>query len=281
MIQGLIAPFQYFSNPADRLYWPLLLSTLMASSAFYYFAAHWQQQAMKPLLTRRYWLGKSSQQDFFWIFLNNLLRYTVVLPLLGSQLILTLGVVRGCHQLFGVMPDTHFATWEIMLIFSISIFIIDDLSRYYLHLALHKMPFLWHFHRVHHSAQTLTPFTVHRVHPIEMLLYTLRQYFVFGGITGGFIYLFGAQLSAFEIFGVYGFGFIFNAALSNLRHTPVFMGFGPWENLFISPAQHQIHHSQAQEHRDKNLGACLSLWDRIHGSYIASNTVKTTLKFGV
>ena len=34
----------------------------------------------------------------------------------------------------------------------------------------------------------------------------------------------------------------------------------------MSPAQHHIHHSVAEEHRNKNYGVALSIWDWLFGT---------------
>ena len=39
------------------------------------------------------------------------------------------------------------------------------------------------------------------------------------------------------------FGVLFNFAAANLRHSHIWISFGRFEKIFISPAQHQIHHS--------------------------------------
>ena len=36
--------------------------------------------------------------------------------------------------------------------------------------------------------------------------------------------------------------------------------------MLISPAQHQLHHSVAVQHHDKNFGATLAVWDWLFGS---------------
>ena len=65
--------------------------------------------------------------------------------------------------------------WIIIAVgFSLVLFTVDDVSRFLLHRVMHKYEFLWKFHRVHHSATTLTPFTVFRTHPIESILYFFR-----------------------------------------------------------------------------------------------------------
>ena len=46
------------------------------------------------------------------------------------------------------------------------------------------------------------------------------------------------------------------------------------EHVFISPAQHQLHHSIAEEHHDKNFGAALAIWDWLFGSLHLSEIEK-------
>ena len=47
----------------------------------------------------------------------------------------------------------------------------------------------------------------------------------------------------------------------------------------MSPAQHQLHHSEAKRHFDRNFGVALSLWDRIFGSF--HHSVSEKLTFGI
>ncbi|MFZ1773759.1 MAG: sterol desaturase family protein, partial [Rhizobiaceae bacterium] len=59
----------------------------------------------------------------------------------------------------------------------------------------------------------------------------------------------------------------FNVIGNNLRHSHVWISYGPViEHVFSSPAQHQIHHSRAQEHHNKNYGEIFSLWDWMFGT---------------
>ncbi|MDN5089484.1 sterol desaturase family protein, partial [Aliarcobacter butzleri] len=41
---------------------------------------------------------------------------------------------------------------QIVLMYTISIFVVSDFTRYWLHRFLHTIPFLWEFHKIHHSA---------------------------------------------------------------------------------------------------------------------------------
>ena len=156
---------------------------------------------------------------------------------------------------------------------------ISDFTRYWLHRFLHTIPFLWEFHKVHHSAKVLTPITFYRVHPIENFLFGLRYSLSAGFVTGVFIYFFGAMIDIYMVFGVNVFLFLFSTLGANLRHSHVpFAYFTFIEKWFMSPKQHQIHHST--KHFNKNYGGFISIWDRFFGSLQLSNEVKV-MKFGL
>ena len=79
--------------------------------------------------------------------------------------------------------------------------------------------------------------------------------------------MYGNQVSLLIILGASIFTFSFNALGSNLRHSPISIRYWrPIEYVLMSPAQHHIHHSIAYEHRNKNYGVALSIWDWLFGS---------------
>ena len=68
---------------------------------------------------------------------------------------------------------------------------------------------------------------------------------------------------------------------ANLRHSSVKLKyFNFLEYVFISPFQHQIHHSNLPEHYDRNLGAKLALWDWMFGTLVLSKSV-SEIRFGL
>ena len=155
----------------------------------------------------------------------------------------------------------------------------SDFTRYWLHRFLHTIPFLWEFHKVHHSAKVLTPITFYRVHPVENFLFGLRYSLSMGFVTGIFIYFFGAMIDIYTVVGVNVFLFIFSVFGANLRHSHVPFSYPKiLENWLMSPKQHQIHHSR--KHFDKNYGGFVSIWDRVFGSLQLSNEV-SVMKFGL
>ena len=48
--------------------------------------------------------------------------------------------------------------------------VVADFGFFLSHYLMHKIPILWYFHEVHHSAEVLTPVTVYRTHPVEDLI---------------------------------------------------------------------------------------------------------------
>ena len=66
-----------------------------------------------------------------------------------------------------------------------------------------------------------------------------------------------------------------------MRHSHIDISYWKWlEHVLISPSQHQVHHSIAEEHYDKNFGAALAIWDWIFGSLHLSQN-KGKVVFGL
>ena len=107
-----------------------------------------------------------------------------------------------------------------------------------------------------------------RTHPVEGLLFLLRSLSVQSVLISVFLLLFPQQVGLWQIFGVIVSSFVFNVLGANLRHSGVALSYGEKiERWLISPAQHQLHHSLAREHYDKNFGVILAIWDRMFGSW--------------
>ena len=146
----------------------------------------------------------------------------------------------------------------------------------------HAIPELWEFHKVHHSAEQLNFVTADRHHPFEVIATTALTTFAYGLVNGLFIGLFGDKLTVSTIMGANVFLFVFNICGGALRHSPFYISFGPAiEKWIISPAMHQIHHSDKVEHFDRNFGGSLAVWDRIAGSLHLAGDKSTIERFGI
>ncbi|MCQ8876930.1 sterol desaturase family protein [Pseudoalteromonas shioyasakiensis] len=234
------------------------------------------------LFAKKIWWAPSARQDYqLWLY-NRILKALLFGPIVLTMVPIALATTELIESVFGAPSPWQLSNWSVVVIFTLLLFIADDFSRFLLHYALHKVPFLWHYHKVHHSAKVLTPFTIYRSHPFESYLYACRMALAQGIVVGLCFYLFGTQLSMFDVLGANVFVFAFNAMGSNLRHSHVWLSWGRrTENWFISPAQHQIHHSDNPKHFDTNLGSALAIWDKLFGTLIRADQVgKITIGVG-
>ena len=193
----------------------------------------------------------------------------IVSPFLITQLTIATALYFYFHTIDWLSAGMFLGIAKIYIILSFTIFqfTIDDFSKYIVHRFMHKWPVLWALHKVHHSATVLTPMTVFRTHPLEGIIFSLRSAITQAIGISLFFYLFGNLVSLYTIVGVNVFVFVFNILGSNLRHSHIGIRYWKWlEYIFISPAQHQLHHSVAFEHHDKNFGAALAVWDWLFGS---------------
>ena len=161
------------------------------------------------------------------------------------------------------------------------LFLITDFVIYWVHRIYHTTALLWPIHSVHHSADVLTPLTAYRQHPLSDVISTLFTTLFLGLAQGLALGLSGVEFTGAQIAGVNGFFFGFALLVANFRHSHIWISFGPfWEHLIISPAQHQIHHSVATRHLDRNYGENFAIWDWMFGTlYLPAQPEE--LRFGI
>ena len=276
-VETLLAPVGFLFSMQYRIFWGYLL--LSAIIGFFVIKKNNKsnRQAFSIMASRKFWLHPSVLLDIKIIFLNNALWLICLAPYFSSQLSLAVATRRLLKDQFGSGDFLNLSTLSLSIIYTLTVFIIDDFSRFFIHRAYHKHPLLWRFHAVHHSATRLSPFTLYRVHIIENIINATRSILVHGLLGGIFMYLFVGKITALEVFGASIFSLAFNLAGANLRHSHIWFSFVPLERFFISPAQHQIHHSANPKHLDKNFGVMLPYCDQLFGTWLNSKeqTVKS------
>ncbi|PKH03545.1 sterol desaturase family protein [Psychromonas sp. MB-3u-54] len=253
-------PLFFIFDPNKRVYWLYLLSALILAIWFY----------GALIFKKQHWINRSSVVDLVWIFVNQGGTKLLLVPMLAMQISFILWLNQIIKPLFGEGNWFYVNESYLSLGFAFILFISHDFSKYLLHLAQHKVSFLWRFHAVHHSATSMTPLTLYRIHPVEFIINALRSLMVNVLLSVCFIYLFKNNITVLDLLGVNLFVFLFNVAGSNLRHSHIWLGFGKWERFFISPAQHQIHHSAKIKHFNKNFGSTLAIWDALFNSLLLS-----------
>lgn len=234
VVMTYIEAFQgVFFDPAKRLFWGFLLLAIPFSLFALYrngYTLRWRL-LKKVFFNRGYWFNTSTKQDVIWALINLAIKVFVLVPFLVSHLFAAIGFARILQKQWGSFHSWPLGWWGTAILFTSVFFIVEDFSRFALHRAMHKVPFLWRLHRVHHSATVLTPLTLLRVHSLEMVLYYFRGLAVFSVVAGTFIYFAGSQLSTLQVLGVDAFGLLFNAFAANLRHSHIWLGFGVFESV--------------------------------------------------
>jgi sterol desaturase/sphingolipid hydroxylase (fatty acid hydroxylase superfamily) len=264
-----------FLEPEGNLFWLYLVSSLII--AFVVYATQYAKadgfsitNFAKFCLPKRIYAHKSAIVDYKYYFVNALVYKVVygstILGALGSAALLSGPVTTFLGSVLGGPGPQWTPTVTSRLIFSVLALCTYDLGVFLGHFLAHKIPFLWEFHKVHHSAHVLTPLTNYRTHPvdklIEMALITVFSGLLFG--VYGYLYSGGMHEYIFLNLSALYFAYLL---VSNLRHSHIWISYG-WKlsHILSSPAMHQIHHSAAEKHFDKNYALVFSFWDYFIGS---------------
>ena len=275
--------FEHFIDPRKRVFVGYLaVSIIIALLWLVFFKRKNFRNSLNFIFSKKIWFSKSSKADFFVFLINRVISITIS-PVLITQMVIASAIFYWLHGItwlssgsFQNVPD-----YLVVFLFTLFIFLLDDFSKYWVHRWMHKWPILWALHKVHHSAEVLTPITVYRTHPLEGIVFTLRGTFTQGVSISTFIFFFGNSVDLYTVLGANILLFLFNTAGSNLRHSHIGIRYWGWlEYILISPAQHQLHHSIDIKHHDKNFGAALAIWDYLFGSLHHSVEIDD-LKLGV
>jgi sterol desaturase/sphingolipid hydroxylase (fatty acid hydroxylase superfamily) len=148
----------------------------------------------------------------------------------------------------------------------IACFLVLDFSRYALHRAHHRVPWLWTFHRVHHSSERIESTSGLRMHVVDFLQLALLPVILFG-----LVFDVSAQ-PAWFVPSLMVPGVLFDAfEHSNLRFSSAS---GPgwfWDKVLNNPHFHAWHHTAEGATRDGNYGNVLTVWDRLFGSCVSGD----------
>ncbi len=265
------------NNVPGDLHWDRLLITLFFAVALYViYKGHGAKtaegrEAKKPglleyLLPKDIYSHVSARVDIWlWVF-ERCLR-----PLWVVALFSTVGpateqsVIALLQSLFGATPALQpNLAW--MLLYALVSLLCYDFIFYVIHYTMHKVPALWAIHKIHHSAEVLTPLTRSREHFLAGPIWAAGSAFSFAFAAGTFAYLFAGGITQATLFG--GGFFAFSLGLTGaFRHYHVQFRYPRWLEYWIqSPAMHHTHHSYLEKHWDSNLAAVTSIYDRLFGT---------------
>lgn len=269
-VAHVLRPFFAFNHHDSLLFWPFLLSTLVLSLLVFALTRGPGKPGLLGAYRREYfnrdiWGHPSAKADYRFYVVNAIVFPLIFGPLIVSGAWVARQIDAGLTGLFGA---GGFAADGVLMtaLYTLVFFVVYDFGRYVGHYLQHRFDVLWHFHKVHHSAEVLTPFTNYRAHPVDLVcMHTFPALFT-GLVDGLFAYASGASAGFYLFYGLHVLVFAYNL-VANLRHSPVWLSYGPWlSHYLISPAQHHIHHSTTPKHFGHNIGFALAIWDRLFGT---------------
>ncbi len=239
-------------------YWNYLISEITSfhwGNYFYGLIAVsllvWILELLFPWRKNQKVFRKDFWLDTFYMFFNFFLLNLIVLIALSNSAALVFDDILG---LFGLSIDNFqlfdvdaLPLWAGLFIF----FIVSDFVQWNTHRLLHRTPFLWNFHKVHHSVKEMG-FAAHlRYHWMEPILYKSLLYIPIA-IIGGF----DAQHVAIVHF--------FALTVGHLNHANLGWDYGVLKYVFNNPKMHIWHHAKVLPKHTKygvNYGLTLSTWD--------------------
>lgn len=269
IIDILLQPLGAFVATNSSVYWVYLLSAVMIAVGVLTIRAYTTNQKLSSVLAEqlsaRIWWGPSTKVDYLYFLVNASLFASFIAPLMLASVDVSIWVENTLARMFGDSTPLFSDGATGRYIYMVCFFIAYDFGRFFAHWLLHRFDVLWQFHKVHHSAEALTPFTSFRLHPVDLFITGVGANLSGGIVTGLFFYLNAGEILVSTFLGVHLFIGFYNL-IGNLRHSHVWLDYGVLGYFLISPAQHQIHHSLSPHHIGKNFGFALAFWDTLFGT---------------
>lgn len=203
-------------------------------------ALPWRKKQRR--VRRDFWL------DGFYMFFNFFL-----FSLIGYNAISNVGV-EVFNDFLGLFGITNTVAVEVqnfpVLVQFIIMFLVADFIQWNVHRMLHKVPWMWEFHKLHHSVKEMG-FAAHlRFHWMETIIYKTIQYLPLAMIGFSLIDFFMVHMIALTI--------------GHLNHANLGWDYGPFRYILNNPKMHIWHHSKKMPESHPygmNFGISLSIWD--------------------
>jgi sterol desaturase/sphingolipid hydroxylase (fatty acid hydroxylase superfamily) len=278
------------AEKTSRMYWPYMISSYVIAGLVYllYEARRMREEPLPALgsylFSRNIWMHRSTLHDCALFLIN----YYVFMTFSDYFILNEKNRMDAYRVFYGAIYSTaqslhipqHAGKAGIgpIILFTVFTMLVGDLFYYLWHRLTHRVHFLWQFHKIHHSAEVMTPLTYIRGHPFDMWMQNFLRIGSFGVAAGLFYYLYPGIGTVITIAEVDLFLFLLYFFGANLHHSHIWLTYGQkFEHLFISPAQHQIHHSTDPRHYNRNFGTMLALWDWLFGTlYVIKEREKIT-----
>lgn len=208
----------------------------------------WGLEVLRPWRQHQARIRQDFWLDGFYMFFNFFL-----FSLVGFNAVSNIGV-QAFNDLLALFGQKNIVAFEIhswpVWAQLLTLFLVRDFIQWNVHRLLHRVNWLWEFHKVHHSVQQMG-FAAHlRFHWMETVVYRTLEYIPLAMIG------FGIQ----DFFIVH----IFATAIGHFNHANFRLPLGPLRYLLNNPQMHIWHHAKQIPYRyGVNYGISLSIWDYI------------------
>lgn len=192
-------------------------------------------------------LRRGYLMDWLLLFLNAEIVGALVAIWLAQQI--PYKVVAAWREQMGLTWIGQQAIWLQLVMLLVT----KDLLQWCVHYAMHHVPYLWVFHRTHHSTEEMDWLSNWRFHWVEILVYQTVLYVpaTLVGVSGE---------------AAYGCAIV-STTLGHFAHANLRWDIGPLKYIFNSPGMHAWHHVHPDHGpENRNFGISLALWDWLFGT---------------
>jgi sterol desaturase/sphingolipid hydroxylase (fatty acid hydroxylase superfamily) len=274
LISGLtyvLFPLFYILQPGSQYYWATYGGAAVSAILLYLVLNRRTRLslrgALQLVLPRQLVTHASTRLDLKLFFIGAYYLLLQVLLVGGFTVLTVPTTVHILDRFFGSVPTPIAPSYMITAFTMALVFLAIELGYWTSHFMMHKIPALWEFHKVHHSAEVLTPLTEWRQHPLELALFPLLMGGASSLVQGPIVWYFGEQSQIINPVTANYISMAFWYTILHLRHSELpFYATGFLGHIIQAPAHHQVHHSTNPKHFDKNLGYCLSVFDWLFGT---------------
>lgn len=207
----------------------------------------WILEGAIPLIQLNYEKWKHAGRNM--IFLST----SIVINVIFGLLTLGIFVWTDANQI-GFLHYLNLPLWAELLI---AVAFLDFIAQYLAHYLLHRVPWMWRFHMVHHSDTQVDATTGTRHHPGD---YLIREVFALGAIIVS-----GMPLAFYLVYRVLSvlFTYFSHANINLPKFADKALSY-----VIITPNMHKFHHHFERPWTDTNFGNIFSFWDRIFGTFV-------------
>ena len=133
----------------------------------------------------------STYTDLEIYLINGILgTFINIATIIASTALIANGVNTLLNSVLGGLSEHFPSIFVIEVGFGFTFLLLTDFSVFFAHYLHHRIPYLWSFHKTHHSAEVLTPITAFRFHPIKLILNGFILSLCVGPLVGIYKYLF-------------------------------------------------------------------------------------------